>query len=234
MALTATATAQTRKRVEALLGMRRPMLTYLSPCKPNIVYSVQTFDSISQTFEPLLKSVKEKRTLLPRVIIYCRKYLDCSNLYSFFKRGLAHEFTEPTDAPDVADFRMVDMFSSCTDETTKNKIIKLFTKQSQLRIVIATVAFGMGINCPDVQEVVHFGSPDDVESYIQETGRAGRNGSLAYATLLKTSGWKRYVDEGMMRYLENDTECRRKMLFSQMEGYEGVLLETFCLCCDVM
>ena len=126
------------------------------------------------------------------------------------------------------------MFSSCTDETTKNKIIKLFTKQSQLRIVIATVAFGMGINCPDVQEVVHFGSPDDVESYIQETGRAGRNGSLAYATLLKTSGWKRYVDEGMMRYLENDTECRRKMLFSQMEGYEGVLLETFCLCCDVI
>ena len=80
----------------------------------------------------------------------------------------------------------------------------------------------MGINCPDVQEVVHFGSPDDVESYIQETGRAGGNGSLAYATLLKTSGWKRYVDEGMMRYLENDTEFRRKMLFSQMEGYEGV------------
>ncbi len=61
-----------------------------------------------------------------------------------------------------------------------------FTKPSQLRIVIATIAFGMGIDCPDVQSIIHLGPSDDLESYIQETGRAGRDGQTAYAKLLIT------------------------------------------------
>ena len=70
---------------------------------------------------------------------------------------------------------------------------ELFTKPSQLHIGIATVAFGVGIDCPDVHHVIHLGPPDNLESYVQETGRAGRNGSVAYATLLKTKGCKRYI-----------------------------------------
>ena len=52
-------------------------------------------------------------------------------------------------------------------------------------MVIATVAFGLGVDCPDVREIIHVGMPEDVESYIQETGRAGRNGHPALAILLK-------------------------------------------------
>ena len=90
---------------------------------------------------------------------------------------------------------MVDVFTSYTDELTKSKISELLVKSSQLRIVIATVAFGMGIDCLDVHKIIHFGPPDNVESYIQETGRAGRNGLTVYVTLLKIKGWRRYTDD---------------------------------------
>ena len=56
----------------------------------------------------------------------------------------------------------------------------------------------MGIDCPDVHHIYYLGPPDDVESCIQETGRAGRNGDVSYATLLKMKGWKRYVDDDYM------------------------------------
>ena len=84
----------------------------------------------------------------------------------FFKAGLGNAFTEPSDAPDLSKFRLVDMFTSCSDQQVKDNIIELFTSKSQLRIVIATVAFGMGIDCPDVHHIIHFGPPDDLESYI--------------------------------------------------------------------
>ena len=52
-------------------------------------------------------------------------------------------------------------------------------------MVCAMVAFGMGLHCcTDVCQVIHVGAPDDVESYIQETGRGGRDGNLSLATLL--------------------------------------------------
>jgi len=54
----------------------------------------------------------------------------------------------------------------------------------KLRIFIATTAFGMGVDCPDVSKVIHYAPPGDVEQYVQETGRAGRDGSPAIVLLL--------------------------------------------------
>ena len=92
----------------------------------------------------------------------------------------------------------------------------------------------MGIDCPDVHEIIHFGPPDDVESYIQETGRAGRNGLTAYVTLLKTKGWRRYTDDSMTTYMENTTQCRRYMLFHETEDYASTgMTLSMCLCCEI-
>ena len=55
-----------------------------------------------------------------------------------------------------------------------------------LRVMIATIAFGLGINCPDVRQIVHWGVPEDAEVYVQESGRAGRNGQLASTVIMKT------------------------------------------------
>lgn len=222
MALTATATYKLRKKVISTLGMHKPILTYVSPSRANIVFSVEKFDNIDTTFLPLVERIRSLRLNCPRVIVYCRSYQQCSSLYTFFLKALKSEFTEPPDAPNIAQFRLVDMYTSCTDPQTKKIIIEQ-----------ATIAFGMGINCPDIQSVIHLGPSDDVESYVQETGRAGRDGRTAYAMLLITKQWKRYVEDSMRLYIENTDKCRRAVLFSEMEGYQPLFYERLCLCCDV-
>ena len=65
------------------------------------------------------------------------------------------------------------MYTKCTDQEVKLQIVAAFTQPSCLRIVCTTVAFGLGIDCPDVRQVIHFGSADDTEGYIQETDVLG-------------------------------------------------------------
>ena len=72
----------------------------------------------------------------------------------------------------------MDMFHSCTEPTIKDKIIDSFTTPSSpLRVVIVTVVFGMGIDVSNnIRSIVHFGSCEDVEAYVQAIGRARRDG----------------------------------------------------------
>ena len=71
---------------------------------------------------------------------------------------------------------MVDMFFQGTEAKIQENIIRNFTTSSPLRIVISTVAFGMGIDCNDVCLIIHYGPPTDAEMYVQEIGRGGRDG----------------------------------------------------------
>ena len=68
------------------------------------------------------------------------------------------------------------MFTACTRTDVKENILKSFCDpEGLLRVVVATVAFGMGLDCPNVRRVVHWGSSSDIEHYLQETGLAGRD-----------------------------------------------------------
>ena len=79
---------------------------------------------------------------MPRMIIYGRSYGICADIFFYFKSQLGEDITEPVDAPDLAKFRLVDVFTNVTDQSQKDRILDAFTRDSQLQIVIATIAFG--------------------------------------------------------------------------------------------
>jgi hypothetical protein len=101
------------------------------------------------------------------------------------------------------------MLHSCTPSANKESIIKSFSEEcGVIRVLIATIAFGMGTNCQAVSRVIHFGPAKNIGSYAQETGRAGRGGSQAVAYLLYNGILLNHVEWDMKSYVRNDM-CRR-------------------------
>ena len=235
MALTATATKSTRKCIIKSLCMQSPEIVYIPPVKGNIIYTVLDKPKKSEDyFKGVIEKLKDERTNLDRIIIFCKTYKNVLTIYRYFKRMMGKNITEPPGSANYVVNRLVDMYTHCTHETVKNKIIAQFTKPSPLRIVIATIAFGMGINCPDVRHVVHWGVPSDAEMYVQESGRGGRDGKLSCATILKnpTDLQKKYTTKQMADYCINKSAtCRRKLLFEDFYGCD--FTSEGCKCCDV-
>ena len=150
MALTATASIETRQEVIKILGMTNTSVHALSPHKNNITYWVGNRKAPDICLSRVVQQLKEQRCGLPRIIIYCSKYEDCCMLYRFLKVSLGDQFTYPIGAPHSS-LRLVDMCTSLTREDVKEDIIKHFgVSDSPLRMLICTAAYGMGIDCSNV------------------------------------------------------------------------------------
>ena len=146
----------------------------------------------------------------------------------FFQTQLGSDFCYPCDAPNLSKFRLV---ASCTELGVKNQILESFTSSNAtLRAVIATIAFGLGVHCPDIRQIIHLGPPEDVKAYLQATGRAGRDGKSSIAVLLKKKP-RHSVDKAIQEYLDNDINCRRETLFRDFQSYSSSSLISKC---DIM
>ena len=105
MALTAIATIKyCERRCSTYLGWRIHLLWQYPH---QIMYLVKAKESLNVAFLPMLKQVQKECICFPRTIIYCRKFSNCGNLYAMFRDFLGQAFTEPQDAPDLPQFRLV-------------------------------------------------------------------------------------------------------------------------------
>lgn len=232
MALTATATKALREEVSQMLAMKNPVIVSVSPDKVNIKYSVINHETIVKTFGPIVKRLYDSKDDVGRTIIFCQTLNDCCQLYRFFRQKLGDHFTDPVGAPDKCCNRIVDMFHSCTEPCIKDNILKSFKLSTRLRVVIATVAFGMGVDVSDIRNVLHFGACEDIETYVQAVGRAGRDRNTSFAILAVRKGGRQHIGEEMDLYSKNDTLCRRQLLFENFDG-DISYPNRLCLCCDV-
>ena len=170
-----------------------------------------------------------------KLLIFCRTYDACHRFYRCFKSALGQNFTLPNGAPDLPQFRIVDMYTHCTQLAVKEHIISEFVKEDgKLRVVVATVAFSMGIDCQNISCVVHWGPSDTVEDYVQEIGRAGRNTKAACALAFYSNSDKVHMDTSMVEYSTVHNQCKRVQLFS---GFDSFNIDTHsysgCKCCFV-
>jgi len=121
--------------------------------------------------------------IMPKTIVFCRSLQDCATFFEIIKKRLGKNITDPPHAPydELVDFRLVDRFTAVLSTETREALLREFCKyNSRLRLMIATTAFGMGVDCPDIEKVINWGCPNTLEELVQETGRGGRDGRKFY------------------------------------------------------
>lgn len=232
-ALTATATTTTRRYIVDSLGMQNALVVSSSPNRNNIKYHIIQIGDIEQSFQWIVDDLKEHREHADKRVIYCKSIESCAMLYRFFLMSLQDEGYIGSDRH--ISKCLFAMFHAKITDQQKAAILESFSKPDGIcRVMFATIAFGMGVNIPDIHMVIHYGPSRNIEDYVQECGRAGRDGNSCHAVLCLFTGCTRGdISDGMKQYCHlSEVSCRRVALFTNFPG-EFTCPVPKHRCCDV-
>lgn len=225
LALTATATDSVQKDIIKNLGLKKPHIFLSGFDRPNIYLTV-----------------RQKKRAMEQLAECIEKHRDESGIVYCFSRRQAEEVTKKLQA---MNYSCVCYHAGLSAEERKAHQ-EMFIK-NQVRVIVATVAFGMGIDKPDVRFVVNYDMPKSLEEYYQEIGRAGRDGLEAEALLFYSPRdpykirhlFDENTDikkaESLLQEMENfatSPTCRRKFLLAYF-GEKHISLKKGDRCCDV-
>ena len=177
LALTATAKSNVIKDIESYLELRQPKIYKTSVVRPNIAYKI---DHSPQKLNSLINHLQKDQTAV--VYVKTRK-----KTYQYAQYVAQHGF------------KTAYFHGGMSFEDKQAALIDWL--QDKTHIMFATTAFGMGIDKPDVRQVIHMDLPSSLENYVQESGRAGRDGKLSEAIILTDDDDLKYFEQNYLQLI---------------------------------
>ncbi|CAI9770713.1 unnamed protein product [Fraxinus pennsylvanica] len=222
--LTATATEKVRTDIINSLKMKNPHVTIGSFDRQNLFYGVKYSNRSSAFVDELVKEISKYTSSRNSTIVYCTTVKDAEQIFKFLHK----------DGIDAGIYH--GQMSNKAREESHRAFIR-----DEVYVMVATIAFGMGIDKPNVRHVINYGCPKSLESYYQESGRCGRDGIPStcllyyarsdfgkadfYCSEARTAEQRQAIMESFMaaqRYCSLTT-CRRKYLLEYFgEKYGSV------------
>ena len=240
LAMTATANKKDREQIIESLSLNKCQSVVGNPDRKNIFYKKlfregQDLEAIGNILRPIAMALLEKKTAYPLTVVYVPLRW-CGFAYKLFESVLGSSQYYPPGCSEIPENRLFAQFHASQTKKMKDQILsEMCSPVSVVRVIFATVAIGMGVNVQSIRMIIHIGPPCTLRAYIQETGRAGRDGKPAQAILhynnRDIARNKRDMEDGMRAFCRSDA-CLRYQMLDALDFRTGSAISPMHDCCS--